>query len=902
MVILKQIKKALGVICVIALTVGGNGLYQSASILTLRAETDEERREKIKEKAIELNIVEEAGGEESAAEMEQADEEPLLENDMAIQDDAGSLGAEDVPLALEDDMLEERMPDEGVIGEQVEGDAESKDEIDDAAGEENSPQAIKALFPDRFLAESIAKRLRKPSIDALVTQGELDGIKELVYWRMDEETIENLTGLQYLRNLTGMHLLGSKVQDISVLSSLTSLRNLTLGWSSIKDITPLTDLINLETLDLTDNQVTDVAALGKLVNLEHLVLNHNPITRIDALSTLVNLETLNLDETLIKDVNPLSTLLKLEMLDINGSEVGDIQGLSGLVNLGELGLYGNKITDVNPLAPLVNLTVLDLSGNAITDITPLANIVNLETVYLNVNHISDLRPLEKLTKLQFLQLGGNEISDLSVLSNLTELRFLGLLSNRISDLSSLGSLTKLEILSLDANQISDLSPLAALTELTSLELETNQVSDITPLANLKNLRGLNLTNNAIKDISAITNLVNLEQLSLAHNEITDVEALSRLLQLRMLRLDENNVHDISSLARLVNVQDLNVARNNINDITVLNRLINLQILNLQHNAINDITPLAQLINLFELDLEANFIRDVGIFATTSFPSLSVLHLSENDIIDLSPFQMAQLPQLQKMTLFNQRNSARADLLDTALTHEVPTKAQNRIKDVDGSFIAPKTFSDNGRYETPHIIWEMPMKDEVMDVSYDWLKRVNIANVPVIYSGTYSIKILPHYPVRFIVDGKEHTITETPHTKLIELPSEPVKQGYTFIGWFTAEIGGRQWDFAADGMPTAEVMLYARFAPNSEQPREPEDKEGGQGKDDTKQEEKDKAGDGTNNGSLPRTGDSIVEQIIFSISILVISSILLLIAYVKKTRAEEKDTCIQTNVLDRSTNK
>jgi len=46
--------------------------------------------------------------------------------------------------------------------------------------------------------------------------------------------------------------------------------------------------------------------------------------------------------------------------------------------------------------------------------------------------------------------------------------------------------------------------------------------------------------------------------------------------------------------------------------------------------------------------------------------------------------------------------------------------------------------------------------------------------------------------------------------LLSEPEAPTKEGYIFNGWFTAETGGRRWNFGVDTMPEHNLELYAQF--------------------------------------------------------------------------------------------
>ncbi|EIR9714162.1 InlB B-repeat-containing protein [Listeria monocytogenes] len=70
-----------------------------------------------------------------------------------------------------------------------------------------------------------------------------------------------------------------------------------------------------------------------------------------------------------------------------------------------------------------------------------------------------------------------------------------------------------------------------------------------------------------------------------------------------------------------------------------------------------------------------------------------------------------------------------------------------------------------------------------------------------------------YTATFDKDGTTTTQTVN-YDSLIEEPTAPTKDGYTFTGWYDAETGGNKWDFAANKMPAKNVTLYARFSTNA----------------------------------------------------------------------------------------
>ncbi|EOD4727209.1 InlB B-repeat-containing protein [Listeria monocytogenes] len=69
-----------------------------------------------------------------------------------------------------------------------------------------------------------------------------------------------------------------------------------------------------------------------------------------------------------------------------------------------------------------------------------------------------------------------------------------------------------------------------------------------------------------------------------------------------------------------------------------------------------------------------------------------------------------------------------------------------------------------------------------------------------------------YKMVFDVEGKESSeMVEVDN--LVAEPADPVKEGYTFTGWYEEKAGGNKWDFGTDKMPAKDLTLYAQFSMN-----------------------------------------------------------------------------------------
>ena len=162
----------------------------------------------------------------------------------------------------------------------------------------------KIKIPDPNLERAIREELGLSSHLPITEQEML----RLTNFAAEVAQVENITGLEYARNLKRLYL-----------------RN-----NPIEDLTPLANLTQLEVLHLLGVPITDLSPIQDLKELRVLHLSHCGITDISPLSNLTALETLWLKDNYIVDISPLSNLTRLERLAINGNLILDFSPIQGL--------------------------------------------------------------------------------------------------------------------------------------------------------------------------------------------------------------------------------------------------------------------------------------------------------------------------------------------------------------------------------------------------------------------------------------------------------------------------------------------------------------------------------------------------------------------------------------------
>ncbi|HHQ0176622.1 TPA: InlB B-repeat-containing protein [Listeria monocytogenes] len=542
-----------------------------------------------------------------------------------------------------------------------------------------------------------------------------------------------------------------------------------------------------------------------------------------------------LQKASVTDVVTQEELESITKLVVAGEKVASIQGIEYLTNLEYLNLNGNQITDISPLSNLVKLTNLYIGTNKITDISALQNLTNLRELYLNEDNISDISPLANLTKMYSLNLGANHnLSDLSPLSNMTGLNYLTVTEFKVKDVTPIANLTDLYSLSLNYNQIEDISPLASLTSLHYFTAYVNQITDITPVANMTRLNSLKIGNNKITDLSPLANLSQLTWLEIGTNQISDINAVKDLTKLKMLNVGSNQISDISVLNNLSQLNSLFLNNNQLGneDMEVIGGLTNLTTLFLSQNHITDIRPLASLSKMDSADFANQVIKKPArnFSKTLSVPNnitsidgtlVTPKTISNNGTYDApnvnwsSPSYLPEVRYTFKQDVaVGSTTSSYTGIIIQPLNEPVD---YNVTFNIDGNTSEVKTVTEEDLIPEP----ANPTKQgytfdgwydaETGGTKWDFTTGQMPANDLMLYAH-FSVN---SYQVNFDIDGavmNEAVVYDT----LLNEPTAPTKQGYTFDGWYDAETGGNKWDFKTMKMPANDVTLYAHFTVSSYQ--------------------------------------------------------------------------------------
>ncbi|MGI8304268.1 NEAT domain-containing protein [Bacillus paranthracis] len=623
---------------------------------------------------------------------------------------------------------------------------------------------------DKQLQKHINKyNLNRENLDTPITKEDLLKVKSLIVVEAKSKGIEDVSGLEYMKNLENLTLEEVKLENIKFISDLRQLKSLSITYGELEDIGPLAELEHIESLSLRNNKISDLSPLSQMKKIKLLDLNSN----------------------YIKDIKPLFTAKSLRTLTVANNQISNanLAGIEQLKNVKSLSLSNNGLTNIEHITPMKKLVELDLSKNELENIEPLSRMSTVQSLNLEENYISDITPLSQLTGLYDLKLASNEIRDVRPVQELGKRMYIDVQRQKIflddveKDKEVKIPIYNLQGEPLDTIQLKNGDGIVnngSVKWSTTGEKTYEFILDIKPEENRIKFNGTVIQNvverldeikedneqkeNVILD-KTLQQHINKENLGRENlNAPITKEDLLQIKKLEILKEKGKEIKDITGLEYMMNLEKLTLEGVGLKNIEFILNMKQLNNLNVSHNQIEDTTPLSSLKNLRWLNLTDNRIKDVSVLG--SMLDLLSLKLAENEIRDVRP--LIQLGQWGTIDVRRQKV-----ILDDA---EINKEVKIPVYDLEGERIEKITLKSAGGMLTDEgIIWST-LGEKIYEFDLD----ADHYETGILYSGIVMQniveKLIPKEEVKEPEKEVEETKEEVKETiKEVEEEQEEVKE-------------------------------------------------------------------------------------------------------------------------------
>ena len=181
--------------------------------------------------------------------------------------------------------------------------------------------------------------------------------------------------------LRRIYLSNNSISDLTWLRGMSNLRRLVLNnmahvdpdYNGIASLDGVQHLKRLDHVEVVGVKLNDASQLASLTLIKTLNLQHNMIEHMPSLKSAKYLKELNLSHNVVSSLNFVATNRSLQEVDVSHNAITALTGLQGTPNLRRAIFNDNRIANVSPLSGLYDLEVIAFSNNAISDLSSLGN-------------------------------------------------------------------------------------------------------------------------------------------------------------------------------------------------------------------------------------------------------------------------------------------------------------------------------------------------------------------------------------------------------------------------------------------------------------------------------------------------------------------------------------------------
>ncbi|CAL6081267.1 Conserved_hypothetical protein [Hexamita inflata] len=417
-----------------------------------------------------------------------------------------------------------------------------------------------SIMVQKFKAEVKDGKISFKGLKDLVSIAFLDQLKVT---QIVADQCENVCFERPSKLVTSLEATNSKIQDLTGLELMKQLKKLNLSGNSIRDITAISSLTELTSLVLNHNDVYNISALKSLEKLAELDLSYNKIIFSEPIANLDKITQLNVHKNMLQDLTVIRNMKLFNCIEswalISKQDEPTQQDYELFCENQDLKPENLvKIVDLNSMsnfelvydAEMISQYKSNKNELTITNDNKLASIAFMDQMpvkkltLVNCQNISFNRTPKKLNQLTAVSCKLNQVDGIQNMNQLLQLN-LGLNALNDSSLTYIAQLQKLELLDISQNRFQDISELSSLINIKTLDVNQNKIKNVTCVQQMTKLENLDISHNLIESINPLEGLVELQSLDISQNKIYSIAKLENLTQLKYFNISFNRIIEVA---------------------------------------------------------------------------------------------------------------------------------------------------------------------------------------------------------------------------------------------------------------------------------------------------------------------------------------------------------------------
>jgi uncharacterized repeat protein (TIGR02543 family) len=376
----------------------------------------------------------------------------------------------------------------------------------------------------------------------------------------------------------------------------------------------------------------------------------------------------------------------------------------------------------------------------------------------------------------------------------------------------------------DGGTIKSMDGIGSLRNLINLSLTNHQITSVTnEIGELSQTKTINLNHNAITLVDEqLWKLNQLERLDLSDNQIDVLsENVSDLVKLSYLDISNNKIDNLpTDLWDTISLEYLDMSSNPIKDLSIdIGNLLALKYLNISDDELEFMPySIGSLIELKELRASENKLDAIpALFG--DLKNLELFDLSQNEYIDLPDATIKYWTALKIFNLSANRLAEIRPVMSELVSLEDLNISSNELNGLPASITGLSKLKKLNLSHNSNLKYLPLTIGDLIKLENLWVEGTLLDQLPLSLEGKSAVISpagLPYgYAVNFDKNGGDSSITSIrqDYQLTITEPAQlPLRNGYTFKGWYKESACINAWNYQADQVLKT-TTVYAEWEAN-----------------------------------------------------------------------------------------
>ncbi|WP_285398368.1 leucine-rich repeat protein [Lysinibacillus sp. fls2-241-R2A-57] len=669
-------------------------------------------------------------------------------------------------------------------------------------------------------------------------------IEEGAFYANQLKTVELPSSVTKIGSYAFAH---NHLKHVEVPSSLTTVETSVFSYNQLTSVEIPEGVTTIKWDAFIYNQLTSVKIPEGVTKIEPYAFDHNELTSAELPSSLTTIGYNAFSYNQLRDIKIPSNVKSIASNAFRYNQLRNVEIQLGVTTIGSFAFANNQLTNLEIEPSVTTIGTHAFADNKLTNLVIPSSVTTIEWSAFSNNQLTSLKLPSNIKTIAHTAFNNNQLTEVEIPSSVTTIGPHAFAKNQLTSIEIPSSVTTIEYGAFYKNRLTSVVLPSSLTKIDDAAFEYNQLTSVEIPSSITSIAYSLFANNQIKSVEIPSSITVIGPYAFENNRLTNVEIPSSVIKIGedAFNFNEFDFVTFHGTPKINNSSFESQLKRDEKDKTFGGWFEDKDYtIEWNKSVLQPMTIYAK------WNSSEDGSGEVQTKYFVNFNSNGGSEVPSEEVLEGELLQVPTVPVKKDYTFAGWYKDTELttswDFKKDAVTENITLYAkwskdntsEGGSGEATSSYII--TFDSNGgsKVSSKEVskgeLLQAPTtpvkedhtfagwyKDEKLTEKWDFDHDV-VTNNEVLYaewtkynsSNGGSGQGSQSYIVTFNTNGGSEVPSQTVAYKAsMQAPSNPMKEGYTFAGWYKDEELTESWDFKKD-VVTKDLTLYARWTQES----------------------------------------------------------------------------------------